>query len=218
MTGLGRLPSFDPRSREYPIRTLLDRDGETLPRSYTWSCQPHLNQGDVGACVGFGWSHELAARPKEVVGVTNSSALDLYYAAQKVDEFPGEAYEGTSVLAGAKVVKSEGFMPEYRWAFGLNDVILTLGYKGPVVLGINWYDGMFTPDVGGVIHPTGSIAGGHCILANGVSVKHRIVRLHNSWGLDWGIFGDCFMTWDGLDRLLHEGGEACVPVLRVKTP
>lgn len=215
MRKFDRLPSFDERSKAYPITFLLPRQA-TSPRSYTWACQPHLDQGPDGACVGFGWAHELAARPVEVAAVTYQIAMDVYHEAQKVDEWPGEDYEGSSVLAGAKVVQKAGFMDEYRWAFGLQDVLLTLSYHGPVVLGVNWRDSMMQPPDSGIVEVGDSVAGGHCILANGISVKRKLVRLHQSWGLEWGVFGDCFVTWDGLAKLLDEEGEACVPVRRDK--
>lgn len=213
--GLGRLEQFDERSLNFPVMALISTAQATAPRSYTWSCLPYLNQGNVGACVGFSWTHELAARPT-VLGVTQEQAFDVYRSAQKIDEWPGEAYEGTSVLAGAKILKERGFLDEYRWAFSVNDLILAVGYKGPAVLGIPWYDGMFTPDSQGIIRPTGPVAGGHAILCNGVSLKNKLFRLHNSWGAWWGKSGDAFINFDDMAKLLSERGEACIPVKRGK--
>lgn len=214
---LDRIPSFDPKSRSFPIRTLLERSGATKPRSFTWRVPIALDQGDEGACVGFGWSHELAARPVSIHDITNDTAFALYKRAQELDEWPGNDYSGTSVLAGAKAVEEAGFLKEYRWAFGLEDVRLTIGYHGPVVLGLNWYDGMFTPQGDGRIAPTGDLAGGHCILAYSVSEKLKVVRLWNSWGPNWWHGGSwCYLTFDDLDKLLNEQGEACVPVRRAK--
>lgn len=216
--GLGRKIQFDERSRAYPIRAIVDT---RVLRGYTWSCIPRLDQGYEGACVGFAWSHELAAKPKKVLNVTDDYARNIYHDAQKIDEWPGGAYpgaspfyEGTSVLAGAKVVRERGAMEQYRWCFNLTDLLVAIGYTGPVVLGINWYEGMFNPDSKGFIHPTGSIAGGHAIIANGVSIRNKLVKLHNSWGEDWGINGECYISWDDIERLLHEQGEACVPLKR----
>lgn len=212
---LGRRVEFDDRSRSFPIRSLLEQRGATKPRSYTWRVPVSLDQGSEGACVGFGWAHELAARPVVVHGVTNTLALHLYDRAKQLDEWPGEDYDGTSVLAGAKTVEEAGFMDEYRWAFGLEDLRLAIGYHGPAVLGINWYDGMFTPDGDGRIRPTGNLAGGHCILAYAVSERLKLVKLWNSWGPKWWAGGSwCYLTFDDLEKLLNEQGEACVPVHR----
>jgi hypothetical protein len=63
-----------------------------------------LDQGKEGACVGFAWSHELAAYPVRVEVDDEFARSKIYAEAQKIDEWPGEAYHGTSVLAGAKVV------------------------------------------------------------------------------------------------------------------
>lgn len=204
-------PRFDERSRQYPIRTLV---GAASLRSNSWTCGITLNQKQEGACVGFGWSHELAAKPKVVTGITNEFARGLYHLAQRVDEWPGEDYSGTSVLAGAKVVQQQGYIPEYRWAFDLNDILLTLGNYGPVVLGLNWYEGMWDTDSQGFIAPTGELVGGHCLLARGVAVKRQYVTLHNSWGAEWGSNGDCKIRFADLERLIHESGECCVPVVR----
>lgn len=213
--GLGRLEQFDERSLNFPIMALISTAQAVAPRSYTWSCIPYLNQGSVGACVGFSWTHELAARPT-VLNVQTDYAFEIYHEAQKIDEWPGEAYEGSSVLAGAKVLKARGFLDEYRWAFSVNDLILAVGYKGPAVLGIPWYDGMFSPDNEGIIRPTGQVAGGHAILCNGVSLKRSLFRLHNSWGQWWGLNGDAFISFDDMAKLLGERGEACIPVKRGK--
>jgi hypothetical protein len=208
--GLGRRVEFDERSRAFAIAPLL---AAKPPRSYTWGCHVRLDQGDVGACVGFAWAAELAARPVITPGMTNASGLLFYRGAQAIDGFD-DAQEGTSVLAGAKVVRTAGHIPQFRWGFGLGDTILAIGRGGPGVFGLNWYRGMSYPDENGVIHPTGPLDGGHAILGVGVSLTRQLVRLHNSWGASWGRGGDCYISFDDLDRLLHEDGEFCVPLSR----
>lgn len=217
---LDRLIHFDERSKQYPIRELV---GDKPLRSYTWRLNTRLDQGSDGACVGFSWSHELAARPAETTGITNATALQTYYQAQQLDDWEGGAYpgaspvyEGTSVLAGAKAVEAQGHLKEYRWGFSLNDVLLAIGYKGPGVLGCNWYTDMFYPDEKGFVKPTGSVAGGHAILVRGVNVKNKFVTLANSWGTSWGKGGDCYMTFDDFEKLLMDQGEFCIPVSRVR--
>lgn len=230
---LGRLLEFDRRSFEFPI--LDPVTASYPPRSYTWACPEVLSQGNVGACVGFSITHELAARPVKV-GIpeaTRDLAMRIYHAAQKIDPWPGEAYEGTSVLAGIKVAAQLGYYSEYRWAFGVDDLILALGYKGPAVLGVNWYSAMFTPDPAGLIRPLGSHVGGHAILANGIRTVFRagnehsldtldrdltLIRLHNSWGSSWGQAGECFISAADLATLLGQAGEACIPVKRLDPP
>jgi hypothetical protein len=231
---LDRRVQFDERSREF--RAVVGLEEKPL-RSYTWSCGPVLDQGYEGACVGFAWTHELAARPAVVGGLTDAYALGIYRRAQQIDPWPGENYSGTSVLAGVKAVMEQRnasnlpYYGEYRWAFGTEDVLRVVGYKGPLVLGINWYDNMYEPDSKNFIHASGEIAGGHAILLTGVKIVKKpdhlvgygldnldidqsYVRLHNSWGLGYGVNGEAFLTVRDLNKLLNEDGEACIPSLR----
>ncbi|MCL7427128.1 hypothetical protein [Streptomyces sp. YS415] len=221
---LDRVEQFDERSKEYPIRTLVT---ERAPlRSAGWACPGWLDQGREGACVGFAWSHELIATPVQVPGVDDSFAREVYREAQRLDEWPGENYDGTSVLAGAKAIVARGYMEEYRWAFGVDDVLRTLGYFGPVVIGVKWHDSMMEPAPNGLLEVSEGGSGGHAILVRGVSLRARlgghngtmpVVRLRNSWGRDWGVDGDCYLRVTDLEKLLKEAGEACVPVTRNST-
>lgn len=209
---LDRVVQFDEKSRAYPIRALVENK---TPRSYTWQCAQVLDQGEDGACVGFSWSHELIAKPVPVKGLDDRTALALYHAAQGLDEWPGSDYDGTSVLGGAKAVKALGHMTEYRWAFGIDDLILALGHHGPGVLGINWLQNMFDPDPKtGLLNVSGDVAGGHAILVNGVDVKRELVRVHNSWGANWAKQGEAFIKFADLQNLLKNDGEFCIPVVR----
>lgn len=217
---LGRLQEFDERSRAYPIMATLAA-APPSPRSYTWSCGAVLDQGMEGSCVGHAWAHELIARPAIAAGVDQPYARRLYHEAQRIDEWEGGAYdgagtfyEGTSVLAGAKIVAGLGAMAEYRWAFSLHELAMGVGYKGPAVLGIPWHEAMSRPDADGRIRAEGEWLGGHAILARAVSVKARTFTLRNSWGPGWGRGGDAIISWDDLERLLLDGGEACIPVGR----
>jgi hypothetical protein len=217
---LARLRQFDERSRNFPIMATVGTTKQ--PRSYTWRCDQYLDQGSEGACVGFSMTHELAARPAEVKHLSAPFAREqVYWEAQKIDPWPGGAYpgaegqyEGTSVLAGAKMLKRLGYIDAYRWAFGLDDLVMAVGYKGPAVLGVAWYEGMFDIAACGHLHIIGQMAGGHAIMCKGVNVKDKTFTLHNSWGPRWGNGGDALIHWDEMDRLLHEQGEAVIPMGR----
>jgi C1A family cysteine protease len=198
------------------------------PKKKYWSPGTVLDQGSEGACVGFGWTTELISSPKPF-SVTaergNEYALDVYHRAQELDDWPGNNYSGTSVIAGAKVVQERGYIPEYRWAFGVEQVRDAVIAEGPVVLGINWYDGMYDTTEGGLVEVSGKIVGGHCIVLTGYNPRAKIpgvkgyiegFRWKNSWGLSYGVNGLGFIRIEDLDRLLHEDGEACVPMQRQK--
>lgn len=227
---LDRVPSIpDPvRMERYAIRELL---ADRAPRSYTWGLKTHLDQGREGACVGHGWTHEALAKPVVVdfrdlrkrlpegfAHEPQQFAFDLYHWAQRHDQWTGEGYDGTSVVAGAQGMQAVGALGEYRWANNLNDALTAISWHGPAVLGLDWWTGMFSPDSDGHIHKTGAIEGGHCILANGVSVANRTVRLENSWGTDWGKGGACLISWEDFGALLQSGMEVCVPVVRSALP
>ena len=222
---LDRIAEFDEKSRDYPIRALVTEQAPL--RSHGWACPAWLDQGQEGACVGFSWTHELCAYPVAVKGLDNEFARGVYKQAQTLDEWPGEDYEGTSVLAGAKAVQAEGYMGEYRWAFGVDDALRALGYQGPVVVGIPWYESMFQPRPSGLVEVSPGGGGGHAILVRGVSLKARlkgeggpmpVVRLRNSWGKDWGVTGDCYIRVEDFDSLLKDQGDCCVPVVREDRP
>jgi hypothetical protein len=112
------------------------------------------------------------------------------------------------VLAGVKQLHKQQLFKSYRWAFGIDDLILGIGHNGPAVLGINWYEGMFNTTAKGYITPTGYIAGGHAILARAVNVKEQRITLRNSWGKGWGVNGDCYISFADMDTLLKQNGEA----------
>jgi hypothetical protein len=208
----GRRIEFDERSRAYPIRTLIPKG--TVPRSYTWACGVRLDQGATPRCVGYSIAQEGSARPVKVPNVTPSTADKIYRRAQDLDQWPGHNYDGTSVLAGIKAAAELGWYPEFRWAFSERDLCLAVGWHGPAVLGINWYQDMMTPDLNGIVNPTGAVAGGHAILCNGFNVKSGFYRLANSWGPSWGKAGDCFVSRKDMAYLLAHQGEACIPIRR----
>jgi hypothetical protein len=231
-----RVKQFDERSRNFRVAEGI----EDLPfRSYTWPCKTWNDQGTEGACVGFSISHELAAIPVAYPTTPDFARL-LYHRARQLDPWPGEDYEGTSVLAGMKAVqelhnkKGEPLISEYRWAFGLEDLIRAIGRKGPAVLGVDWHSGMMAPDLNGYLHVNDDIVGGHAILARGVRIKYRkgmasianrmesvdldasYITLHNSWGKDWGNNGTAKISLTDMDKLLRNYGEAVIPIARNK--
>ena len=219
-------PHHDPRSRNFPITAVVN---PARRRNKMWAVGPVLDQGSEGACVGFGWADEAFARPvpvnltymkPDVSRDPNQFARNIYRAAQRVDEWPGESYSGTSVLAGAKVMGSLGLVKEYRWAFGIEQVADAVLTTGPVVIGIPWYESMYQTTAAGVLHVGGELVGGHCILVVGYRLTDPLIGdadgflLLNSWGRDWGINGIGLVSKTDLDWLLRQDGEACVPTRR----
>lgn len=218
-------PRFDERSKKYPIRGTVLRRPKRVDKM--WTTGPILDQGTEGACVGFGWTAQTTAAPFSTnirtVKIPKSPTTPTRYAqyvyetAKKIDEYPGEDYEGTSVLAGAKVLEKDQLLKSYAWGFTIDDVIDGIIARGPVVLGIPWYDGMYEAP-GGVLTVSGNLVGGHCIVAVGYKVSsaklngEAAVVLQNSWGRKWGKSGLAEIRVSELSRLLKEQGEACLPL------
>mgnify|MGYP006891290300 CR=1 FL=1 len=79
-------------------------------------------------------------------GVAPFDTTFLYNEAQKIDQWPGEDYDGTSVRAGAAVLKSKGYISGYNWAWDVETVVNALLTLGPVVVGTWWTYDMFFPN------------------------------------------------------------------------
>ena len=197
-----------------------------MPVRKVWDEGTILDQGSEGACVGFAWTGELLAEPaapktQPSAEYANKLASVFYHDAKKVDEWPGENYDGTSVLAGAKVMHARGLIGEYRWCFSIKDVRNALIEEGPVVIGIPWFDGMYETDSNGVVQISGDLAGGHAIVLTGYDPQFKIgnvteehFKWTNSWGDDYGIDGSGWISRRNLEFLLAQSGEACVPMQR----
>jgi hypothetical protein len=212
---LDRLQEFDERSRRFGV-------SEVLPegfKSKTWRLKERLDQGRDGACVGFGTTHRIAALPISFGGASYDYAMSLYRQAQRLDQWDGEDYEGTSVLAGAKAAKNLGHFSEYRWCFTIEDIMRAVAHEGPVIIGIDWMNDMFTPDERGMLSATGGVAGGHCLIIRGLTLEPGgarkgvgpVFRLTNSWGKDWGENGEAYITVEDYERYLMPGADQCVP-------
>lgn len=100
-------PRFDQRSKAYGIGAIVD-SSKTKDTSVLWPEGIVLDQGAEGACVGFGWAGDVLAEPvspkiQPTPEKGNADAISYYKRAQKIDEWPGEDYEGTSVLAAQRL-------------------------------------------------------------------------------------------------------------------
>lgn len=214
--GFGRVPSPDSRDGLYPMRAAL---GPARARTgvQVWvNDYASLNQGSEGTCVGHGWKHWLLTEPLVQAGpAEDPTAVGIYDRATEIDEFPGNERDrsyGTSVRAGAEVLRERGLIAEYRHAQSLDDVLDWLADKGPLVIGINWYAGMSRGFEGTLLRPTGRMEGGHCVCVQGVDFDRGVVLIRNSWGPTWGPWanGLAHIAFADLDRLLFAEGGDCI--------
>jgi len=214
-----RVPSDDLRNRNYPVSLMWTKELAQCtmiqaPEIFTkkWQDYAILDQGSDGACVGFGTSGELAAEPEPVPNINYNFAMSVYNDAKRIDEWPGEDYEGTSVLAGAKVAKNRGYYSNYLWADNELDMARTISNYGPVIIGIDWYEGMMDPDSNGYLHPTGQVVGGHCVVVIGINYESGFYTIRNSWGQSWGDNGEAKIYRTDMAKLIAANGDVCKPV------
>lgn len=217
------VPSRDPRNLLYPLRSTLPR--RITYRHVHWGLPSlRLDQGPDGACVGYACVNEALASPVRVkvpsyVEACNL-AYDVYRTAQAIDEWPGENYEGTSVNAGAQVMRARGYIGGWAWAQTLDDIRAALctparAGGGPVVFGSPWYDSMFTPGRGSLLQVDGWNVGGHAYLVVGWHPNRRIgsrrietFTILNSWGPEWGRRGMAYIAAEDMERLFSQGEAA----------
>lgn len=164
-----------------------------------------LDQGDTPSCVGHAWAGWLKMPP-------STGYLDpvgLYQMCQYRDEWEGEDYEGTSIRAGADVLKSLGFIKSYRWARKIDAVVYALLEQGPLVVGTTFYSGM---DNAGVVSIDGENCGGHAYRLTGINTKSGLIRWTNSWGREFGDNGHAWITIDDFAELMKDEGEVALAI------
>lgn len=210
--GMGRIVSKDDRDRKFLLPPRLD--AAAIQERFWEPSGIALDQGSTSQCVGYSGFQWLLASP--VSNTPKFTPTALYKHAQQHDEWPGDSYEGSSVRGLFKALHEEGYIAEYRWATIVQAVIDHLLVVGPIVVGTDWTERMFTVDDRGWINDDGGAVGGHAYTLIGASklTRHETygvgaVRVLNSWGPAWGQSGQAYLAFDALERLLKKDGEAC---------
>lgn len=181
---------------------------------------PAFNQGDIGDCTGNAITGNLMTVPlwKAKRVYSEVTAIALYSQATKLDPSAG-VYPpddpGSDGLDVCKAALKDHYITQYRHATGLNQVLAIL-QQYPVMIGANWYDSMDEPDSNGVltISPNAQVRGGHEWSMVGLQVQDKQVKAWNSWDTTWGpLKGAFILSFETLDRLLNEQGDAIVPIV-----
>lgn len=194
------------------------------------------DQGQEGACVGFGTSAMMGiTNSRQVLRETGSKVTLrfaphwLYEEAQIVDEWADTPpAEGTSVRAACDVLRVQGHRrvrygvaqpvdPKWgivtnRWAQNVDEIRASIYGELAVSFGINWYHAFDTPyEKDGELWvdlPAGNaIRGGHDVCLYRMSDRRQAFRLMNSWGAS---YPPVWMPYSVVQRLLDESGEAAV--------
>lgn len=180
---------------------------------------PIWDQGNVGSCTANALLGVLVTGPFYVKGrdFTEADAQAVYHEETQIDDrqIPGRwppDDTGSAGIYSMKVARKHKWIKLYRHIFATETVLGTLVTR-PVSVGIPWYQEMFDPDKDGFVEAKGRIVGGHQICVDGINPDKEWVRFANSWGNDWGREGWGFMSFDTLDTLLKNYGDAVVPAV-----
>lgn len=224
MPAFGRLAVEDPRDRAYPLRALLAPT--TKPRRQWPMFHTPLDQGAESTCVGHAWKHFMLCAPViQTKPAREPLATTIYDLATLSDEWDGnerDRHFGTSVRAGAQVLRGMGLVGAFRWEWTVDGCAEWLKFGGPLVLGTDWLTSMMVPDPDGTLRvDDGSrVLGGHAWVLHGWDARRGTFDVLNSWGVAWGVKGRADLPAEGLRVLLEKRhGEACAATeQRLVTP
>lgn len=211
---LGRYVHHDPRSLQYPY--LLEPTATVASVKHTRYI-PVLDQGNLGSCTGnatvgaLGTGDFYATIPAGT-SLDETLAVKIYEKATTLDNVPGSyppTDTGSSGLAVAKAAQGFGFISGYQHALNTTAALAALAAK-PIIVGVNWYEGFDRPDSSGHVSISGSVRGGHEFVLDELNVEGSYVGATNSWGTTYGEKGRFFFSFDALDQLLSEQGDATV--------
>lgn len=209
---LGRHVEHDPRSRAFGVTAT------TVLKKVRWRRYGNpFNQGQLGSCTGNAITGILNTSPFHKSGsriYAEKDAVAIYEAATLIDNITGQyppTDTGSSGLAVCKAAKAKGYISAYRHAFGLQQALSAL-MSGPVITGVDWYEGFDTPDASGLVAISGAVRGGHEFEVIGYDPSTGLVEAVNSWGAGWGVKGHFFFTADTWGRLLSQQGDVTVPI------
>lgn len=240
---LGRHVHHDPRSLAFPVGVLP----KSAIQSVEWTRRaPIFDQGQLGSCTGNaatgllgtdnvsgqGWevvevsaAGAAASRGHFTAGahpVDEAFAVALYSLATDIDPYAGQyppTDTGSDGLSVTKALKLLGLVTSYKHAFSQQALDSAL-QSGPVIIGIEWLNSMFTPDGNGriLVDTNSGVAGGHELEVVGLDVANGLYRLANSWGTGWGADGYGYLARADMAYLLSQQGDVTVPVIGAPTP
>lgn len=179
-----------------------------------------LDQGQVGSCTGHAGIYVINTAPHTpmeypIFQPDEDGALALYSSAEEIDgdgPYPPNDH-GSSGLSIVKVLTNTylKIISSYQHTFTLTDALKALTVY-PIIVGMNWYHDGFYPDLDGRVHITGTIIGGHEVMAYKIDNENGRIWFRNSWGKNWGIGGCFYLTWADFATLLSQRGDVTVPI------
>jgi hypothetical protein len=217
--GLGRrLDPETPRAAAlYPVRAATtDRTVRNWNQKGAW-----LDQGRTGTCVGNAFAHRRADGPVKVSGIDQAFARQLYLEASALywGEPDTSLQKGTSAVSACQVLMRRGAIDQYEWVANWNagpeNLRYTLLELGPVCVGSNWYESMYSPVRVGdqfymKVNYSSQLHGGHEYVINKLDLDPQdgsepYYRIKNSWGQGWAKNGTARFRLADLEELIFEG-------------
>ncbi len=220
--------------RDYLMRAYLPV--VRLPRKvdYTFRMTPVRDQKEEGTCVGFAVAVGMKEYQEflDYKKVVELSPRFIYSESKKIDGMPG--IEGTTVRASMRALKKMGVCQERLWPYSphqkdkakvgvkanakkfsivayarilnLAELRLSLAGKGPVVLGIEVFNGIMQSRSGVVPLPkkNETSLGGHAVAACGYDDEKRLIKFKNSWSNQWGDKGYGYLPYPYIERYMMD--------------
>jgi len=188
--------------------------GETANQGCSVWYQPPwtpLNQLNYGACTGNAWDGCIATPPLGLTQYFGESFALTYYEWGTCEDngcavpskcsctacpasfcLASDANDnGSTGGSVAQALTTQGIIKGFAVADTVSDLVVALETRS-CVIGVNWYNSMFTPTSSGQLQVTVSsgLAGGHEIHVVGHDAILSRTWIENSWGL-WGL---CFQS------------------------
>ncbi|MDD5492751.1 MAG: C1 family peptidase [bacterium] len=219
--------------RDYLMRAYLPVVKLPAKVDYTKKMSPVRDQGDEGTCVGFASTVGMKEyqEGQDYGKLVELSPRFLYNECKKIDGIDGE---GTTIRSAMKVLKDWGVCQEKYWPYkphqqdkaksgakdnakkfsvftyarvlNLQELKMSLAQKGPVVIGVEVFNGMMDAKNGVVPLPNRreSSLGGHAICPVGYDDKKALVKFKNSWSTGWGDEGYGYLPYAYIEKYMMD--------------
>jgi C1A family cysteine protease len=104
------------------------------------------------------------------------------------------------------ILKSAKVFTSFKYTFLLQDLLTIKSclftYNVPIIFGFLVYNSFMSVNANGIVRMpnvnTESLIGGHCMTIIGYDDNKRMFTCANSWGINWGNKGLCYIPYDYL--------------------
>jgi hypothetical protein len=174
---------------------------------------PVLDQGNQPACVGYSSvgikeEHEMIETNKLI----NFSGLDFYHRLKEIDGMPNE--DGTNIRIAVKALQDEGIkgadgftykIESYASVKSIEELKYAITANGFVETGIDVFNSFYSPVNGVVDYKEEEESNGlHAIILGAFDDNEEKFIIKNSWGVNWGINGYCYLTYKYVEKALND--------------